>query len=290
MKIKQIQTARLLRCRGCRFNLRTIVVLFFFFAALIKTEAQGARPFPAGELLKFDVKYKYGLIHMKGGTANYRTQYCNYDQKKAVCSSLDFKTTSFFDKIHKMRDTLISYASIPFFKPLFHHRSVDEGNAYFIEEMNVLTHNPSYSEMNVKRYKNNEMVIDTIIKTDVEGYDILNILLVIRNADFDKLEIGEKRNVATFLGRRKVNVIIRYDGQSILEKNKNHKFNTRKFSVDITDDVFTETSEAMTVWISDDENRIPIKMKAKLKIGAAEANLTSYKNLTYPLSSEIILK
>jgi hypothetical protein len=43
----------------------------------------------------------------------------------------------------------------------------------------------------------------------------------------------------------------------------------------------------MEVWVSDDENHIPVKLKAQLKIGAAEAILSSCKNLKYPLSSEI---
>ena len=82
---------------------------------------------------------------------------------------------------------------------------------------------------------------------------------------------------------------IRYKGQAILDKGS-IKYKALRFEVDIVDPAFDDHKTAMEVWISDDNNRLPLKLKAKLKIGAAEAEITSTKNLKHPFDSKIEMK
>ena len=42
--------------------------------------------------------------------------------------------------------------------------------------------------------------------------------------------------------------------------------------------VFKE-EESLTVWISDDENKLPIRIKASLAVGSIKADLESFKGL-----------
>jgi hypothetical protein len=90
------------------------------------------------------------------------------------------------------------------------------------------------------------------------------------------------------MGKKIINVIVRYKGQTII-KNRNAQYKTLNLNVDITDKVFSESKNSMEVWLSDDENKIPLKIKAKLKIGSAEANLSSHKNLKNPFTAETVL-
>jgi hypothetical protein len=46
--------------------------------------------------------------------------------------------------------------------------------------------------------------------------------------------------------------------------------------------VFKE-DESLTVWISDDENKIPIRLKASLAVGSLKADIESFKGLKTPL-------
>ena len=45
--------------------------------------------------------------------------------------------------------------------------------------------------------------------------------------------------------------------------------------------VFKE-EESLTIWISDDENRVPVRVKASLLVGSIKADLDSYKGLKHP--------
>lgn len=246
-------------------------------------------PFQNGEELNYTIRYKYGLVVMKAGTARYRLNTAIYNQKQALKSSLDFKTTSFFDKVLMIRDTLTAYAGMPDLTPLYHNRSVNEGSSHYTEEMWIRKHGDAYTEVSVKRMKADVVRIDTIISVKNLGYDFLNVFLYVQNMDYSRWNTGDIRQLTTFMGDRKANIIIRYAGQAILEKGDNLKYNTFRLTIDITDEAFAESKNAMEVWISNDENHIPLKLKAKLKIGAAEAEVSSYKNLKYPLTSEIRL-
>ncbi|GHT75749.1 hypothetical protein AGMMS50262_12000 [Bacteroidia bacterium] len=258
------------------------------FLAVFQSRAQ-ALPFQDNEELGYTIYYKYGLLMMNGGSARYTLDFTTYNHQKAVKSVLSFKTNSFFDKIFKIRDTLNAYASLPELKPLYLNRSVNEGPTHFQEELLMRKHDNSYSEMNVKRIKNGEIRIDTLLSVNNLSYDILNIFLFVRNVDYLAWNIGQTCNITAFLGTESVNIIMRYRGQTVLEKSETLKYKALLWEVDITDKVFSEAKNAMEMWVSDDENHVPLKLRAKLKIGAAEAELTSYKRLKHPLTSKIKL-
>jgi hypothetical protein len=281
-------------CRGCRecpgFNrfFRIFLPLLLCIVFTANSPAQNLF-FQNGEELHYDIRYKYGLIVMKGGTACYHLNTATYNRKQAVKSSLDFKTSLFFDKIFKIRDTLDSYAGIPDCKPLYHSKIVNEGGFHLKEEVFIRKHGSAFSEVKIKQARGEEVRIDTILSSNSLGFDLLNIFLFVRNLDYSTITPNETYPVTIFMGRKKVNLIICYTGPAIVKKNDTTQYNAFRFTVDIADEVFSESKNAMEIWVSDDPNHIPLKMKAKLKIGAAEANLSSYKNLKYPLSSEINL-
>ena len=91
------------------------------------------------------------------------------------------------------------------------------------------------------------------------------------------------------IGRELVNAHFRYTGQQIVE-HKEAKFRTRHFYIDIYDEAFTQAKEAAEVWIGDDENHIPVKIRAKLKIGAAEVYYKDSYNLCAPLTCRIVVQ
>jgi hypothetical protein len=243
-------------------------------------------PFKSKEELKFDIHYKYGLIMMKAGTANYRIERNNYNGEQSYKSVLDFKTTSFFDSFFKVRDTISSHINENI-EPLYHSRTINEGKTFFKEEVIFKKFDSSFSEARVRRENKTALKFDTVLAVNNLAYDILNIFMFARTLDYKNLKIGQNFQLSTFIGKEKVNVVVHFDGQSIVNKSETIKYKSYKLTIDITDEVFSSPKSALEVWISDDDNHIPLKLKAKLKIGAAEADLATYKNLKYPFSSEI---
>jgi len=265
--------------------MKQLFFIFYFFLPLILCHADEL-PFKTGEELKFDIHYKYGLVMLKAGTANYKVVSSVYNGNNSYFSTLDFKTTSFFDKIYRMRDTLHSHLTENM-RPLYHIRMIREGNYNFAEEVFTNQFGKDFTEVRVRRQAQQSVRLDTILSVNAIGYDLLNLIQYLRSIDYSQSEFSTVGTVFTFIGREKIPVTIRNEGKSIVEKSESLKYTTYKISLDFTDKVFNESRSAIEIWISDDKNRIPIKIRAKLKIGAAEVYLTSWKNLKYPFSSEV---
>ena len=87
-----------------------------------------------------------------------------------------------------------------------------------------------------------------------------------------------------------MNISFRYTGQKIVEREDYLKYRTRHFYIDIYDEAFTQSKAAAEIWVGDDENHIPIKIRAKLKIGAAEVYYKNSQGLRYPFTSRVEMK
>lgn len=263
------------------------ITVLFYSAAV----AQRELPFQNGEALNYDIHYTYGIAMIKAGYAYFKLDDTVLrDNKPTVRSHLDFKTTSFFDKLFKIRDTLRAFADAKSLLPMYHERSVNEGGTRFFEQLYFKYPDAQTTQLRMRRMSGERLRFDTVKVIDGLGYDMLNIFLFVRTLDFDNLQMETPMPLTAFVGRDQVKIRLRYKGQAVIEKNDTLKYKTLKFEVDIVDEVFSGEKNAMEIWISDDKNRIPLKLKAKLKIGAAEATLSSTGNLKHPFSSEIRLK
>jgi len=257
----------------------------YFLLSLIAVQATDF-PFRGGEKLTFDIHYKYGLIMLKAGSANFNVMENKYNDTNSSLLTLDFKTTSFFDKIFKMRDTLRSVITENL-QPLHHIKNVHEGNYQFTDEMFFNKFSATYTEIRSRRESQQLVRFDTIISLNAVCYDILSLIPYICSLDFSQQGVAQEKTVSIFSGRDKISVTIRNEGQSIVERSDTLKYKTYKIALDFTDSNFNESKNAIEIWMSDDKNKIPVKIRAKLRIGAVEVYLTSWENLKYPLSSEI---
>ncbi len=238
--------------------------------------------FQSHEELQMRLYFKWGLIMAKAGEAQLSVQPCQYQQTPAWHYKLLFKTQGMFEKIYTMRDTLDSYFSQKDGMLLFGTKHVKENNYYLVDDWCF-----SYSQakgktfVHSKRYTPSRVKIDTMLVAEGKTYDMLAATMFLRSLDWNTLKIEESVPFHIAIGRDLVNAAFRYTGQEIIERN-NAKYRTRHFYIDIFDEAFTQSKAAGEAWIGDDENHIPIKIRAKLKIGAAEVYYESAKNLKYP--------
>ena len=48
-----------------------------------------------------------------------------------------------------------------------------------------------------------------------------------------------------------------------------------------------EGGEKMNVWVSDDRNHLLLRAESPISVGSIKVDMMSYKNLRYPLTSQI---
>jgi hypothetical protein len=140
------------------------------------------------------------------------------------------------------------------------------------------------------RYTPTVKKIDTTLMV-ASGYafDMLGATFYIRTLDRNKLKIGDVFPCTVITGRNLIPTTFRYEGQAIVERN-NIKYRTHYYIIDILDEVFSTKKASAEVWIGDDDNYIPIKIRTKLIIGYAEVHYKSSINLKKPLDCRVEIK
>lgn len=83
------------------------------------------------------------------------------------------------------------------------------------------------------------------------------------------------------------NVYYRYEGKEIKKIPGLGHFRTLKFAAKvISGEVFSGKSE-IVLWVTDDNNKIPLLFETPIKVGIVTGRLDSFENIKFPLTSKI---
>lgn len=272
---------------------RKIIALVIAFSAIISLQAQtqckvNNKYFQAGEELTYDLYFKLGFASTKAGTSTLKTVSERYDNKDAYKMTMTAKSSGLANSVYSINDTLSAYTTKDLV-PLAYHKNAREGGDHTIENM-TYTYSPS-GEVNVhtKRTKNDEERFDEVIKYNSCVYDLISVVFYARTLDYSKMKNGDETRVDFISGKRKAYMIIEYQGIETMKANDDKKYSCIKLVLSImnaSDKAFEDKEEAMKVYITNDDNRMPVRLDSKLKVGSTRAMLKSYKGNKYPVAAK----
>lgn len=241
-------------------------------------------PFQSGEELRYDLYIKLGFATTKGGFAKLSTQSTTYKGTSAYKMDLISETEGLARKLFSLNDTLTAYTNKNL-TPLAYMKDAHEGGDYTKERL-VYNYNDDASLLiNSVRHKNGEFKFDEKIIASGCTYDLVSILFYCRTLDYANMKIGQETTVNFISGKKRGTMRIVYNGKETVKANDGKKYNTIKLTLYIADEAFDDGKEAMKVYLSDDNNRIPISLETKLKVGSTKAILKSYKGNKYELNA-----
>jgi hypothetical protein len=64
-------------------------------------------------------------------------------------------------------------------------------------------------------------------------------------------------------------------------------FNTLKFAARVVAGEVFDGKEELTIWVSDDRNKVPLYFETPIIVGRVSGRLSYYENLKFPLSCKI---
>jgi Protein of unknown function (DUF3108). len=245
------------------------------------------KPFTSGEVVKYNAYYKWGILMPKAGEATLSFHKRSTKTDTTYMYRLLFYSTGMVESLYSMRDTLESHFDQDMILRRSEKRTNDD-NYYSIDKLTFSYRNDSTFAHSL-RYDKNRVKIDTTLKDDGAVFDLVGSILFLRSLNWDNYQIGQRIPFKTMIGRDVTKVFFIYRGQEIIERGS-VKYRTRRFSMDIYDDAFTDSKGAADLWVGDDENKIPIRIRAKLKIGAAEVFYKESSGLRYPLNCRVDTK
>lgn len=230
--------------------------------------------FSSGERITLKVFYNVVGLYVDAGTATFSAQLENYNGKPVYHAVGEGWSNSSYDWIFKVRDRYETYMDTATLKPYRFIRNVHEGNY------------KKYENASFNHEAKSVVTTTGVFKTPDCVQDIISAVYYARNIDFSKYKPDDKINLNVFLDDEIHSIYIRYIGKETV-KTRYGKFRAIKFRPFLIKGTVFEGGEKMTVWVSDDANRLPLRIESPIVVGNIKADMMGYRNLRYPLTSMI---
>jgi len=111
--------------------------------------------------------------------------------------------------------------------------------------------------------------------------DMMSSFYFLRSTETKNLKIGDEIKLDMFMDSQVYPFKLRFLGREVL-KTSFGKVKTLIFRPLVQSGRIFKAQESVTIWITDDANKIPIKMMASLAVGSLRAELEAYKGLANP--------
>jgi hypothetical protein len=184
------------------------------------------------------------------------------------------RTYSSYDWFFKVRDQYETYIDTSTMLPLRFIRNVSEGDYR------------KYNIINFDQHAHKATSLNGTYNVPACVQDVMSAIYYARNIDFSKYQPGEKIPFSLFLDDEVYHIYIRYMGKETISTHYG-KFHAIVFKPLLIKGTIFEGGEKMTVWVSDDLNRIPLRVNSPITVGSIKVDMIGYKNLRHPLSSLI---
>ena len=247
------------------------VIIFILVVLTLGFTPEKERAFDTGEWFKFRIHY--GLIN--AGYATLEVQEAVKNNKKVYHAIGKGYTTGMSRFFFKVDDNYESYFDKETGNPYQFVRKIDEGGYKKNQEGFF---NQSTKKILVKDYKN---ATENTFSFPDNTQDIVSTFYYLRNyPTIDKLKVGESVAIDMFFDNETNKFKLKFIGTQDIET----KFGivpTMVFRPLVQSGRVFKEQESLTVWISDDDNKLPIRIKADLAVGSIKADLDGFKGLKY---------
>jgi hypothetical protein len=231
-----------------------------------------------GEEVRYKVYYNLNFVWVPAGEVVFTVK----DKGEQYHIRAEGRTYSSYEWFFKVRDTYDTYIDKKTLLPTLFIRDVQEGGYTLYEKVSFDQKKRTAhvvrgrSKDNIKERK--DYPIDACM------HDMLSIVYLARNLDYNRYQSGQSFPVKIFLDKEEWPLQVAYKGKETDKKIKGlGRYNTILFSPEvIAGEVFKEGTE-MKVWVSDDGNKIPLLIESPLSVGSVKVVLQEHKGLRYPM-------
>lgn len=240
-------------------------ILFLFFTPLF-VYSQQTLPYKEGERTSYDISFE-GLSVAFADMEIKNTILLNNTPTYHIVAKA--RTASFFDLFFKVRDLYETYIDTAEIIPVRFYRNIQEGG-------HKKTQNYSFFHK-----KSKVLVKDTSYNIFEKTQDMLSAFFYARTFSTENLTKNKRFSVPIFMDEENFNLDILYLYNEVLETEIG-MINCMVFKPTMQEGRVFEDGEKMKVWISDDNNRLLIKVETEVWAGTIKAELIDVKNTRYP--------
>ena len=251
------------------------IILFFVVIMTVSFDSPKEDAYDVGEWFKFRIHY--GIVN--AGYATLEVKDATVNNKKAFHVVGIGYTTGMSRFFFKVNDLYESYIDKDTGNPYQFVRKINEGG-YTKNQEGFF--NQSANKVLVKDYKHKT---EKTICVPKNTQDILSTFYYLRNyPGIDKLKIGESVAIDMFFDDEITKFKLKFIGRENIAT-KFGVVSTMVFRPLVQSGRVFKEQESLTVWISDDNNKLPIRIKASLAVGSIKADIDAYRGLKNPFKT-----
>lgn len=228
----------------------------------------------SNESISYTVYYTLAGVYVSGGEATFDIGLERYNGKPVYHIVGQGKTNSFFDGLFKVRDKYESFIDTNTLQPYKFIRNILEGD---FKKFETVTFNQT---------ANTATSQGGTFKTPDCVQDVLSAIYYSRNIDFNKYKPNDRIPFNMFIDDKTYGLYIRYLGKETI-KTKYGRFNAIKFKPLLIEGTIFKGGEKMTVWVTDDANRIPVRIESPISVGSVKVDMMGYRNTRHKMTALI---
>ncbi len=231
------------------------------------------------EILEY--RLHYGFI--TAGDARIEVHPQLYKVNNNICykATILGRSTGTFGMVMKIKDTWGTYIDTASKVPQRNYRDLNEGN-YHLKEYVQFDHQKN--KASVERIGQDGKVVEQY-DFPPQVQDLVSGAYYLRTVNFNALKIGQTISLPAFFEDQTYQFTVRYMGKERI-KSEFGKINAIKLVPVMPDNEVFDGGNAIGVWISDDLNKIPIRMEAQMFVGKVAVDLKHYQGLKNPIKFE----
>ncbi len=232
-----------------------------------------------GEVLTYRLHYGF----FTAGEATLSVSPKLYKVEDKICYKFDVhgKSSNVISAMYDINDTWRSYVDTSSLIPAKAYRDIRE-NSYRLQETTLFDQNSKTIQVHTKKKKNPVKDTQYVAKTN-DIQDMVSAFYYLRGIDYKKMKVGETVKVNAFFEDEFYDFQVRYQGVETI-KTKLGKMRAIKLVPIMPKNGLFDGKDALKVWLSDDKNKIPLKVKADMFVGAVEMDIKEHKGLQHSLN------
>jgi hypothetical protein len=237
--------------------------------------SQSNTSFNTGEKITYTIFYNVIGLYVNAGEAQFTIKPTKWEGEAAFAFTATGHSNRRYDWIFKVRDKYESIVDSKTLLPYFFSRSINEGSFH---QNQTLTFNQKSKEVTTQK--------GLSFKAADCTFDVISAVYAVRNLDFSNLQVNEKVYLNFFLDNELFPSYFKYLGKEVVQT-KFGKFKAIKIAPLLVKGSMFDGGERMTIWVTDDENHIPIRIETPIIVGSIKVDMKSYEGLRHPLSAKV---
>lgn len=249
------------------------LIIIAVFALNLSFSQQKEGAFKDGEWFKFKMSYSN---FFKAGNATLQLKETKLDNKAVFHVVGKGWTTGVLKWVFKVKDRYESYFDVTKIIPYKFIRNIDEGGHKKNIEINF-DHDKKTAFVHNKK-RNTKKTITT--KPNVQ--DMVSMYYYLRNnIDVSSLKKGDEIKTDMFFDEENYGFKLKYLGEETISTSFGN-IEAIKFRPYVMAGRVFKEEESLTLWVSKDKNKVPLRIKANLAVGSLRADLEAFKGLKHP--------